>query len=140
MTGSNDSRRRSCRYAASCGGRLDGVVNVASSPAADTQSRNSSSGCTAPDSAQCAEQRLVAVDRLQHQEVGDLRRRASPGRRHAAAERLAALMQQPEELGHERVAGEAPARASSTVGMNVSSSTTCLSARHSTTCASGTHA
>ena len=48
------------------------------------------------------EQRLVAVDRLQHQEVGEFRRGAAAGRRHAAAERFAALMQQPEQLGRER--------------------------------------
>ena len=48
------------------------------------------------------QQRLVAVDRLQHQEVGDLGRGAAAGRRHAAAERFATLMQQPDQLRHER--------------------------------------
>ena len=48
------------------------------------------------------EQRLVAIDRLQHQEVGELGGGAPAGRRDAPAERFAALMEQPEQLGGER--------------------------------------
>ena len=48
------------------------------------------------------EQRLVAVDRLQHQEVGELGGAAAAGRRDATGERLAALVQQPEQLARER--------------------------------------
>ena len=53
------------------------------------------------------EQRLVAVDRLQHQEVGELGRRAPAGRRDASGERFATLMEQPEQLGGE---GRQPTR------------------------------
>jgi hypothetical protein len=51
INGSNDSLNRSCRYGASAGGRFAAVVNVASSPAADAYTRNSSSGCNTPASA-----------------------------------------------------------------------------------------
>ena len=85
------------------------------------------------------EQRLVAVDRLKHQKVGDLRRGAPAGRRDPAAERLAALVQQAEELGHQR---RQPARRprmqhrrnEAVVEHDL------LVGRHSTTCASGMHA
>ena len=45
------------------------------------------------------EQRLVAIDRLQHEKVGELGRGAPAGRRDASGERFAALMEQPEQLG-----------------------------------------
>jgi hypothetical protein len=54
MTGSNDSRSRSCRYGVAFGGRFDVVVKVASSPAAATHRRKRLSGWTCPPSAQWA--------------------------------------------------------------------------------------
>jgi hypothetical protein len=48
------------------------------------------------------EHRFVPVDRLQHQEVGDFRRGATPGRGDAPAKRFPALMKETEQLGHER--------------------------------------
>jgi hypothetical protein len=46
--------------------------------------------------------RLVAVDRLQHQVVGDFGARAAPARGYAASECLAPLVQQPVQLTQKR--------------------------------------
>jgi len=53
------------------------------------------------------EQRLVAVDGLQHQEVGELRGAAAARRRHASGQRFPPLVQQAEQLAGE---GRQPAR------------------------------
>ena len=46
--------------------------------------------------------RLIAIDGLQHQKVGELRRGASPGRGDESGKRFASLMQQPEQFARER--------------------------------------
>ena len=46
--------------------------------------------------------RLIPVNHLQHQEIGDLRGRAPAGRGHASAERFTALVEQPEQLRRDR--------------------------------------
>ena len=54
ITGSNDSRNASWVYPGKLGARSLVVVNVASSPAAATNTLYKSSGCTVADAARCA--------------------------------------------------------------------------------------
>ena len=77
-------------------------MKVESSPAADTQDLEQRLGVEVAGIGVVGQQRLVAIDRLQHEEIGEFSGRAPAGRGHPPGKRFASLMEQPEQLGGER--------------------------------------